>query len=70
MVQGKYVVHDSTVVLTDEKGPDACVGEGRNPGTYRWELTGNALWFRTVSDPCPDRIRGFSDQGWRPHRTH
>ena len=26
MVQGEYVVHDSTVSLTDEKGSDACVG--------------------------------------------
>ena len=32
MVQGEYVVHDSTVLLTDEKGSDACVGAGRNPG--------------------------------------
>ena len=67
MVQGEYVVHDSTVSLTDEKGRDACVGTGRNPGTYRWNLVGSALWFHTLHDPCPDRIRGLADQAWQPH---
>jgi hypothetical protein len=67
MVQGKYVVHDSTVSLTDEKGRDTCVGTGRNPGTYRWKLMGSALWFHTLHDPCPDRIRGLADQAWQPH---
>jgi hypothetical protein len=70
MVEGKYVVHDSTVSVTDEKGIDACVGAQRNPGTYRWQLVRSALWFRTVSDPCPDRIRGLADQAWQPHRAH
>jgi hypothetical protein len=70
MVQGKYVVHDTTVSLTDEKGSDACVGSGRNPGTYRWQLVRRALWFHTLRDPCPDRIRGLADQAWRPHRVH
>jgi hypothetical protein len=69
MVQGKYVVHDSTVAVTDEQGIDACVGPNRNPGTYRWQLVSGVLWFRLVSDPCPDRIRGLADQAWRPHRT-
>jgi hypothetical protein len=69
MVLGEYVVHDSTVSLTDEKGSDACVGAGRNPGTYRWRVVGKALWFRTVHDPCPDRIRGLADQAWRAHRA-
>ena len=69
MVQGKYVVNDSTVSLTDEKGSDACVGVYRNPGTYRWQLVRSALWFHTVHDPCPDRIRGLADQGWQPHRA-
>ena len=67
MVQGEYVVYDSTVSLTDEKGMDACVGPGRNPGTYRWKLLGSTLWFHTLQDPCPDRIRGLADQAWRPH---
>ena len=67
MVQGEYVVHDSTLSLTDETGRDACVGTGRNPGTYRWNLVGSALWFHTLRDPCPDRIRGLADQAWRPH---
>jgi len=70
MVQGKYVVHDSTVVLTDERGPDACVGGDRNPGSYRWELVRSALWFRLIHDPCPDRVRGVADQGWQPHKPH
>jgi hypothetical protein len=69
MVQGQYVVHDSTVSLTDEEGRDACTGAGRNPGTYRWKLVGSTLWFRTVHDPCPDRIRGLADQAWRPHHA-
>jgi hypothetical protein len=69
MVQGKYVVHDSTVSFTDETGIDACVGAERNPGTYRWQLVRRALWFHTVHDPCPDRIRGLADQAWRPHRA-
>jgi len=68
MVEGKYVVHDSTVALTDERGSDACVGANQNPGTYRWQLVRSALWFHTVSDPCPDRIRGLADQAWQPHR--
>lgn len=68
MVRGKYVVHDSTVTLTDEQGPDACTGANRNPGTYRWQLVRGALWFHLVSDPCPDRIRGVADQAWQPHR--
>jgi hypothetical protein len=68
MVRGKYVVHDSTVTLTDEQGPDACAGADRNPGTYRWQLVRGALWFHLVSDPCPDRIRGVADQAWQPHR--
>ncbi len=70
MVQGKYVVHDSTVAVTDERGIDACVGANRNPGTYRWQLVRGALWFHTIHDPCPDRIRGIADQAWRPHRVH
>jgi hypothetical protein len=70
MVQGKYVVHDSTMALTDERGIDACVGAGRNPGTYRWQLVRGALWFRKVHDPCPDRVRGIADQAWRPHGAH
>jgi hypothetical protein len=45
MVRGEYVVHDSTVSLTDESGRDACVGADRNPGTYRWKSVGGALWF-------------------------
>jgi len=69
MVQGTYVVHDSTVALTDERGPDACVGANRNPGTYRWQLVGGALWFHSIDDPCADRIRGLAEQAWRPHRT-
>ena len=68
MVRGKYVVHDSTVTLTDEQGPDACAGTSRNPGMYRWQLVRGALWFHVVSDPCPDRIRGVADQAWQPHR--
>ena len=70
MVQGQYVVHDSTMSMTDEQGRDACVGADRNPGTYRWHVVRGALWFRTVTDPCPDRIRGLANQAWRPHRTH
>jgi len=70
MVQGEYVVHDTTVALTDERGPDACVGANRNPGTYRWQLVRGALWFRTIHDPCPDRIRGLADQAWQPHGAH
>lgn len=69
MVQGKYVLHDSTVALTDEKGVDACVGVDRNPGTYSWKLVRKALWFRTVHDQCPDRIRGLADQAWQPHKA-
>jgi hypothetical protein len=69
MVQGKYVIHDSTIALTDEKGRDACVGADRNPGTYRWQLVQKALWFRTIQDRCPDRIRGLADQAWQPHRA-
>jgi hypothetical protein len=69
MVRGEYVVHDSTVSVTDESGVDACVGAARNPGTYRWKLVGHALWFHTVHDPCADRIRGLADQAWRPHRA-
>ena len=70
MVEGKYVVHDSTVALTDERGADACVGSSRNPGTYRWQLVHSALWFHSINDPCPDRIRGLAEQAWQPHRTH
>ena len=69
MVQGEYVVHDSAVSLTDETGRDACVGTDRNPGTYRWQLVGRALWFHTLRDSCPARIRGLADQTWRPHRA-
>ena len=69
MVQGKYVVHDSTISLTDESGSDACEGADRNPGTYRWNVVSSALWFHTVHDPCPDRIRGLADQAWQPHPT-
>jgi len=68
MVRGKYAVRDSTVTLTDVQGPDACAAANLNPGTYRWHLTSGALWFRLVSDPCPDRVRGIADQAWQPHR--
>lgn len=67
MVQGEYVVRDSTISFTDEKGPDACVGTARNPGTYGWQQAGSALWFHTLHDPCPARIQGLADQAWRPH---
>ncbi len=70
MVQGKYAVHDSTMELTDERGIDACIGADRNPGTYRWQLVRGALWFHSVHDPCPDRVRGIAGQAWRPHGTH
>lgn len=70
MVEGKYVLRDSTVAFTDERGRDACVGAGRNPGQYRWQLIRGALWFRLINDPCPDRIRGVADQAWQPHKTH
>ena len=69
VVSGKYVIHDSTMSITDETGVDACVGAGRNPGTYRWRLDGRALWFTTLHDQCPDRIRGLADQAWTPHRA-
>jgi hypothetical protein len=69
MVEGKYAVHDSTIALTDEKGIDACAGVDRNPGTYRWQLVQKALWFHTIHDQCPDRIRGLADQAWQPHRS-
>lgn len=70
MVQGKYAVHDSTMALADERGIDACVGAERNPGTYRWQLIRGALWFHSVHDSCPDRIRGIAEQAWRPRGTH
>ena len=57
-----------TLSIADETGIDACVGPGRNPGTYRWKLDGSSLWFSTLNDPCPDRIRGLADQAWKPHR--
>lgn len=69
MVGGKYAVHDGTLSITDETGIDACVGPGRNPGTYRWKLAGIALWFSTLHDQCPDRVRGLADQAWKPHRA-
>ena len=69
MVRGEYAVHDSTVSVTDESGSDACVGAGRNPGTYRWQLVGSTLWFSALHDLCPDRIRGLADQAWQPHRA-
>ena len=69
MVQGKYVIHDSTIALTDEKGIDACVGADRNPGTYRWKRVEKGLWFSTVRDQCPDRVRGIADQAWQPHQA-
>jgi hypothetical protein len=69
MVEGKYAVHDSIIALTDEKGIDACAGVDRNPGTYRWQLVQKALWFHTIHDQCPDRIRGLADQAWQPHRS-
>jgi hypothetical protein len=69
MVQGTYVVDDSTVALTDERGSDACVGTSRNPGRYRWQLVRGALWFHTLHDPCPDRIRGLAEQAWQPRKT-
>jgi len=68
MVQGEYVVRDSTVAFTDERGADACVGADRNPGTYRWQLVRGALWFHLIQDPCRDRIRGVADQAWQPHK--
>jgi hypothetical protein len=67
MVQGEYVVHDSTISLTDEKGVDACLGAGRNPGTYHWASVDGSLWFDTIRDSCPDRVRGLAHQAWKPH---
>ncbi len=67
MVQGKFIVHDSTISLTDETGGDACLGAGRNPGTYHWASVDGSLWFHIVQDSCPDRVRGLADQAWRPH---
>ncbi len=69
MVQGTYMVHDTTIAVTDVKGRDACVGAGRNPGLYRWDLEGGDLRFRTIHDPCPERIQGIADQTWKPHHA-
>ncbi len=66
MVQGRYTVQDTTISITDETGPDACVGADRNPGTYYWRVVRRAVWFRLVQDRCPDRIRGLADQAWKP----
>ncbi len=67
MVQGQYLTHDSTVSLTDQEGPDACVGAEHNPGIYIWSAVGDTLQFRMIQDPCPDRIRGLANQAWKPH---
>ena len=79
MVQGKFIVHDSTISLTDETGGDACLGAGRNPGTYHWASVDGSLWFHIVQDPAPTGFVAWPTKlggptkacPWQPnHRLH
>jgi hypothetical protein len=47
---GKYVISGSTITLTPKNG-----GTCKSKGKYHFKLSGKALTFTTISDPCADR---------------
>ena len=68
MVQGKYVVHDSTVAVTDERGVDACVGRQSEPWA---RIAGNSSAVRCGSTPSttPAQIEFAASRTKRGGRT-
>ena len=64
LLEGEYHAKSDEVSLTDQRGVDACKGEGRETGRYRWTLDGGYLSFAKIQDSCNERIRGMAGR-WK-----
>ncbi len=66
LLEGEYHAKGTAVSLTDQRGVDACKGQGRETGHYRWTLDGEYLSFSKIQDSCDERIRGVAGR-WKRH---
>lgn len=64
LLEGEYHAKGDEVSLTDQSGVDACKGEGRQTGRYRWTLDGGYLSFAKIQDACNERIQGVAGR-WK-----
>ena len=64
LLEGDYRAKGDTVSLTDLRGVDACKGQGRETGRYRWTLDGEYLSFVKIQDSCNERIQGVAGR-WK-----
>ena len=56
---GKYVISGSTITLTPKHG-----GNCTSKGKYHFKLSGKALTFTTISDPCAERRHILTYRPW------
>jgi len=54
LVSGKATFHGATVTFHDVSGPASCVGT-QAVGSYAWTISGRALRFKPVKEPCAGR---------------
>ncbi len=64
LVEGLYRAKDDTVSFTDVRGVDACQGQDRETGSYRWTSHDEHLSFAKIQDSCNERIRGLAGR-WK-----
>ena len=64
LLEGDYRAKGDAVSLTDLRGVDACKGQGRETGRYRWTLDGEYLSFAKIEDSCSERIQGVAGR-WK-----
>ena len=64
LLAGEYRAKGDEVSFTDVSGVDACKGQGRETGRYRWTLDGEYLSFATIQDSCSERIQGVAGR-WK-----
>jgi hypothetical protein len=63
-LEGEYRAKGDAVSLTDRRGVDACKGQGRETGRYRWTFDGEYLSFAKIQDACNERIQGVAGR-WK-----
>ena len=60
VVEGVYSVTKDELVLTDKRGPMACIDAG--PGKFQWKFDGKALTLKTIEDNCGGRASALTSQ--------